>query len=108
MRKKVLTVTLKGTGAAAVDFDSGGIEDDDQGTGNATFHHAKRDTSYTVKSNQEPEMVYISQPRNVEGGWLLGALGGQYVYPKSAGRGALLYVIDSVRCPQNGFSLGIF
>lgn len=100
MRKKVLTVTLKGTGAAAVYFDVDGIEDDDERTGNVTFYHAKRDdASYTVDSNQEPEMVYISQPRNFIGGWLLRMLGGKYVYPESAGRRALLYVIDSVRLP---------
>ena len=92
--RKVLTVTLKGTGAASVYFDLGETEDDL--TGNATVHN-KRDDPYTTDFNQDSEMVYISQPRNVVGGPLLRTLGGQYVYPKSAGRGALLYMIDSVR-----------
>ena len=72
--RKVLTVTLKGTGAAAVDFDLRETEDDL--TGDATVH-TKRDGPYTVQYNQESKMMYISQPRNVVGGLLLRMLGGQ-------------------------------
>lgn len=95
---KVLTVTLKGTGAAAVYFDLSQTEDDL--TGNATIHN-KRDDPYTIDIDQEPETVYVSQPRNVVGGPLLRLLGGKYVYPKSAGRGSIFYMIDSVRAFRN-------
>ena len=96
--QKVLTVTLKGTGAAAVYFDLKQTEDDL--TGNATIHN-KRDDSYTIDTNQKPEMVYVSQPRDFVGGSLLRLLGGKYVYPKSAGRGSVFYMIDSVRAFRN-------
>lgn len=89
---EVLTVTLKGTGAAAVYLDLSQTEDDL--TGNATIHN-KRDDPYTIDIDQEPETVYVSQPRNVVGGPLLRLLGGKYVYPKSAGKGSIFYMIDS-------------
>ena len=91
--RKVLTVTLKDTGAAAVDFDLGETEDDL--TGNATVH-TKRDGPYTVQYSQEPKMVHISPPRNVVGGLLLWMLGGQYFYPKMPG-GVAFYIHDRHR-----------
>ena len=57
----------------------------------------KRDEGFTTQTGAQPEMVFISQPRILgSGGVPLDNLNGRYVFDGSAGRGATVYMIDTV------------
>ena len=57
----------------------------------------KRDEPLHTDNNQREEMVYISQPRNREGGGVsMGSLDKKYSYHTSSGAGARVYMLDSV------------
>lgn len=96
--KKVMTVTPLGYGVTAT-FDE--IPREVQ---NSTEHDAlhKRVGQVRTDYRQEPEMVYLSQPRNTQGGVPLAQLGEQYSFDSSSGEGSRVYMLDTVRCSSLG------
>lgn len=57
----------------------------------------KRDEGFITQNGAQPEMVFISQPRTFgSGGVPLNNLNGQCFFDRIAGRGATVYMIDSV------------